>query len=93
MKEYTTIEGFGNATYEIQKSRFLTYTAHVETEAEAREFVLSIKKKHFDALLHNPAFIRKILTAVCKNPMTMANRAELPAILFWKQSSSSTLLM
>ena len=49
MKEYTTIEGFGNATYEIQKSRFLTYTAHVETEAEAREFVLSIKKKHFDA--------------------------------------------
>lgn len=49
MKEYITIEGFGTANYEIQKSRFLTYTAHVEDEASAREFVQSIKKKHFDA--------------------------------------------
>lgn len=49
MKEYTTIEGFGTASYEIQKSRFLTYTAHVEDEAAARDFIQSIKKKHFDA--------------------------------------------
>lgn len=49
MNEYITIDGFGNASYEIQKSRFLTYTAHVENEAEAREFILSIKKKHYDA--------------------------------------------
>lgn len=49
MKEYMTIEGFGTASYEIQKSRFLTYTAHVESEEEARNFIQSIKKKHFDA--------------------------------------------
>lgn len=49
MQAYKTITGFGSAYYEIQKSKFYTYTAHVESEAAAREFVQSIKKKHFDA--------------------------------------------
>ncbi len=46
---YKTTAENGTASYEIQKSRFIAYTSHVETEAEAREFVTAIKKKHFDA--------------------------------------------
>ena len=49
MLPYKTTSDFGTAYYEIQKSKFYTYTAHVEDEAAAREFVQSIKKKHFDA--------------------------------------------
>lgn len=49
MQPYKTLAGNGTALYEIQKSKFLTYTAHVEDEAAAREFVTTIKKKHFDA--------------------------------------------
>lgn len=49
MHIYKTTAENGTASYEIQKSRFIAYTSHVETEAEARDFVAAIKKKHFDA--------------------------------------------
>lgn len=49
MHIYKTTAEDGTASYEIQKSRFIAYTSHVETEAEARDFVTAIKKKHFDA--------------------------------------------
>ncbi len=49
MHIYKTTAENGTAIYEIQKSRFIAYTSHVETEAEARDFVTAIKKKHFDA--------------------------------------------
>ena len=49
MHIYKTTAENGTASYEIQKSRFIAYTSHVETEAEARDFVAAIKKKHFNA--------------------------------------------
>ena len=49
MHIYKTTAENGTASYEIQKSRFIAYTSHVETEAKARDFVTAIKKKHFDA--------------------------------------------
>lgn len=49
MHIYKTTAENGTASYEIQKSRFIAYTSHVKTEAEARDFVTTIKKKHFDA--------------------------------------------
>lgn len=49
MHIYKTTAENGTASYEIQKSRFIAYTSHAETEAEARDFVAAIKKKHFDA--------------------------------------------
>lgn len=49
MHIYKTTAENSTASYEIQKSRFIAYTSHVETEAEARDFVTAIKKKHFDA--------------------------------------------
>ena len=49
MHIYKTTAENGTASYEIQKSRFIAYTSQVETEAEARDFVAAIKKKHFDA--------------------------------------------
>ena len=49
MHIYKTTAENVTASYEIQKSRFIAYTSHVETEAEARDFVAAIKKKHFDA--------------------------------------------
>lgn len=49
MQIYKTTASDGTASYEIQKSRFIAYTRHAETEEEARAFVAAIKKKHFDA--------------------------------------------
>lgn len=49
MQAYRTISEKGTAAYEIQKSKFYAYTAPAETEEQAREFVATIKKKHFDA--------------------------------------------
>ncbi|MBR1396772.1 MAG: YigZ family protein, partial [Selenomonadaceae bacterium] len=46
----------GDETYEaeyiIPKSRFISHVKHVETEDEAKTFLLQIKKKYFDAT-HN----------------------------------------
>ena len=41
-----------NAAYEVNKSKFLAHVRHVETEEAARDFVLMIRKKYFDAT-HN----------------------------------------
>lgn len=40
------------AAYEINKSKFLAHVKHAENEEAAREFVLMIRKKYFDAT-HN----------------------------------------
>ena len=44
-------EIFG-AAYEVNKSKFLAHVRHVESEESARDFVLMIRKKYFDAT-HN----------------------------------------
>ncbi len=55
MKAYNTIETTPAdslttlAHYEIQKSKFLTCAQHVESEAEAREFIAAVKKNYYDA--------------------------------------------
>ena len=50
-KTITDGEIFG-AAYEINKSKFIAHVKHVESEEAAREFVLMIRKKYFDAT-HN----------------------------------------
>ena len=54
MENFTTIETGGTAEYEIQRSRFIAEAAHAATEEEARAFLLSCKKKYYDAR-HNPS--------------------------------------
>ena len=46
-----------SAAYEVNKSKFLAHVKHVETEEEARDFVLMIRKKYFDATHNCSAWI------------------------------------
>lgn len=48
-KEYATVIENGIAEIVEKKSRFIGYICHVESEEEADNFILSIKKKHYDA--------------------------------------------
>ena len=57
MKEYQTLLQPGEASYEIQKSRFLAHARSVETEAEAQAFIQQMKKKYFDARHNCSAWI------------------------------------
>ena len=41
-----------SAAYEVNKSKFLAHVRHVDSEEAARDFVLLIRKKYFDAT-HN----------------------------------------
>ena len=54
MKNFTTIETNGKAEYEIQRSRFIAEAVHAATEEDVRAFLLSCKKKYYDAR-HNPS--------------------------------------
>lgn len=49
LKEYTTILEPGKDEVIEKKSRFIGYVCHAETEEEAAEFVIEIKKRHYDA--------------------------------------------
>lgn len=49
---YRTVQGYGEETVMIKKSKFIGYAKPVETEAEAIAFVEEIRKKHWDAT-HN----------------------------------------
>lgn len=49
MDVYVTLGKEGQATFEMKKSEFIGYAAHVTTEEDARGFVDRIRKKHADA--------------------------------------------
>ena len=52
MEEYRTIAETDDSVetlYEIQKSKFITHLRHVESEDEARAFILAMKKRYYDA--------------------------------------------
>ena len=57
MIEYKTIQDSAFAEYEINKSRFLAYVSHIESEEQAQTFIQSIKKKHYDARHNCCAYI------------------------------------
>ena len=46
-----------SAAYEINKSKFFAHVKHVDSEESAREFVLTIRKKYFDATHNCSAWI------------------------------------
>jgi len=59
MKDFKTIadDEIFSATYEVNKSKFLAHVKHVINEETARDFVLMIRKKYFDATHNCSAWI------------------------------------
>ena len=59
MTNFKTIadEEIFSAAYEVNKSKFLAHVKHVESEETARDFVLMIRKKYFDATHNCSAWI------------------------------------
>ncbi|MBQ1417399.1 MAG: YigZ family protein [Selenomonas sp.] len=60
MHTYRTIEEQDDrieTLYEIQKSKFITHLAHVESEDAAREFIQAMKKRYFDARHNCSAYV------------------------------------
>lgn len=60
MDAYRTLSASGSeavALYEIQKSKFIAHAVHVETEEAARDFILAMKKKYYDARHNCSAYI------------------------------------
>lgn len=46
-----------SAAYEVNKSKFIAHVSHIETEEAAREFLMLIRKKYFDATHNCSAWI------------------------------------
>ena len=57
MTDYKTILAPGEASFTIQRSRFITHTAPSAGEAEAQAFLLHIKKRYYDARHHCSAWV------------------------------------
>lgn len=57
MEEYLSIGGRTVTEKIIEKSRFITTSAHVESEEQAKAFIAEISKKYFDATHNCYAFI------------------------------------
>ena len=54
---YRSINGYAEAEYVIEKSRFIAHASPAETPEEARLFVSEIKEKYKDATHNVPAFV------------------------------------
>ncbi|RKD21753.1 YigZ family protein [Ammoniphilus oxalaticus] len=57
IKKYLTVAGFGETEIEINRSRFICYAQRAESEEEARAFISTIKKKHWDATHNCSAYL------------------------------------
>ncbi|EZH66393.1 hypothetical protein DH09_10695 [Bacillaceae bacterium JMAK1] len=57
LNSYYTIKKTGQAEQTIQKSRFITHMKRVTTEAEAKQFIETIKKEHWNAAHNCSAYV------------------------------------
>ncbi|GAK07209.1 YigZ family protein [Geomicrobium sp. JCM 19038] len=57
LNSYYTIKKTGQAEQTIQKSRFITHMKRVTTENEAKEFIETIKKEHWNANHNCSAYV------------------------------------
>lgn len=57
LSRYCTVKQSGNHEINIQKSRFIAHIKRVETELEAQEFILAIKKQHWNATHNCSAYL------------------------------------
>lgn len=57
LTSYKTVKGDGDHEIVIQKSRFIASVTRAESEAEARDFIESIKKQHKQANHHCFAYL------------------------------------
>lgn len=60
MFAYNTIKEIDDSIevlYEIQKSKFITHIKHIENEDEARDFILAMKKRYYDARHNSSAYV------------------------------------
>lgn len=55
--EYTTLSGDHQDELEVKRSRFITYLRRTSTEAEAKDFIAELRRRHFDARHHCSAFL------------------------------------
>lgn len=57
LPSYFTVKGAGEHEIVIQKSRFIAHISRAVTEEEAQQFILTIKKKHWDATHNCSAYL------------------------------------
>jgi len=57
LPRYLTVKQTGEHEITIQKSRFIAHISRAETENEAQEFILTIKKLHWDASHNCSAYL------------------------------------
>lgn len=57
LPSYYTMKDYGEHEITIQKSRFIAHVNRAETEAEAIDFIQTIKKKHWDATHNCSAYL------------------------------------
>lgn len=57
LSHYYTVKQSGEHEIVIEKSRFIAQIARVETEAEAQEFIQTIKKRHWNATHNCSAYL------------------------------------
>ncbi|GAJ97521.1 protein co-occurring with transport systems [Geomicrobium sp. JCM 19055] len=57
LNSYYTIKKTGQAEQTIQKSRFITHMKRVTTENDAKEFIETIKKEHWNATHNCSAYV------------------------------------
>lgn len=57
LPSYFTVKGYGEHNIEIQRSRFISYIARAETEEQAQQFIMEIKKKNWNASHNCSAYL------------------------------------
>lgn len=57
LPHYQTVKSDGEHEIEIQKSRFIAYISRAETEEEAQQFILKIKKQNWNATHNCSAYL------------------------------------
>lgn len=77
---YITIKNEASYTFTVERSKFIGYAKPVQTEAQAEEYINSIKKKHWDAKHNVYAYVLKNGKSRCSDDGEPSGTAGMPVL-------------
>lgn len=93
MESYSTIGGGCTAEIEEKHSRFIAELMPVTTEAQAADFLASVRKKHRDARHHCFAYLLKDGAARCSDDGEPSGTAGVPILEILRHSGLSDVCL
>ncbi|MBR2589420.1 MAG: YigZ family protein [Clostridia bacterium] len=94
MKDYKTVKQSAEATYVVERSKFIAHVERVESREQAEQFIAKIKKEYWDARHNVSAYVLKGGETRCSDDGEPSGTSGMPTLdVITKQGFSDVCIV